>query len=125
MGDVILAPDQVINSLVWLCFYIVTNITIIFIVVIMIISSSFLSSLTKMSPALRDHNENKAFCLFSVIPAICSLWFANFVAKINFNFFFKYNCYCFFLNLIFGYKLVILHYFFFVHGKIKLTHILL
>ena len=30
----------------------------------------------------------------------------------------------FYFNLIFGYKLVILIYFFFVHGEIKLTYLL-
>ena len=35
--------------------------------------SSFWSNLTNIFPALRDHNENKAFLLVLRYPAICSL----------------------------------------------------
>ena len=37
---------------------------------------------------------------------------------------FKNNSYCFSFNLIFGYKLIILYYVFFVDGEIKLTYLL-
>ena len=45
-------------------------------------------------------------------------------ANINFNFFFNIIVTVFYFNQIFGFKLVILHYFFFVHGEINLTYLL-
>ena len=58
------------------------------------------------------------FCLFCVIPAVCSLLVYNlqiFLLTLTFVFYF---------DLIFAYKLVILKKFLFVHGKIKLTNLL-